>query len=176
MDIMLDLETLSSAPDAAIVAIGACTMNDGTVEGFVRDTFYRAVDARSAQAMGGRIDGATVAWWLQQPESARKALLDNPVGIERALLDFVAFVRKQGTACRIWGNGANFDNVVIRSALQRYMVEPPWSHRDDRCHRTLKSLRPEIALKPYGTHHNALDDAFAQARHAEAIFATMRSA
>lgn len=54
------------------------------------------------------------------------------------------------------------------------MIDAPWSHRDDRCYRTLKNLRPDVAFEPYDTHHNALDDAFAQATHAERILGAMK--
>lgn len=178
MDIMLDLETLSSAPDAAIVAIGACTFIGGNTpaDGFIRSTFSVAIDARSAQNLGGRIDGDTVSWWLGQSESARQALLTDRKKMVDALVAFVAWVNRTSSAPRIWGNGATFDNVILRQTFERAHIDAPWSHRDDRCYRTLKNLRPDIGFEPYGTHHSALDDAFAQARHAEQILAAMKGA
>lgn len=178
MDIMVDLETLSSAPDAAIVAIGAVTFNDGSIpaDDFIRQTFSVTIDARSAQRMGGRIDGDTVAWWLQQPDAARQALLATPEAAGTALDLFHHWVRRQSSAPRIWGNGSSFDNVVLRQAFERAHIDAPWAFRSDRCYRTLKSLRPDIPFEPHGTHHNALDDAFAQARHAERILAAMKGA
>jgi exodeoxyribonuclease VIII len=170
---MLDLETLSSAPDAAIVAIGACTFAIDDPN-FIRSTLSVAIDARSSQHMGGRIDGDTVSWWLGQPERARSALLTDRKKISDALLDFVGWVKRQSAAPRIWGNGATFDNVILRQTFERANIDAPWSHRDDRCYRTLKNLRPDIEFVPYGTHHNALDDAFAQASHAERILAAMK--
>ena len=178
MDIMVDLETLSSAPDAAIVAIGAVTFNDGSIpaKDFVRQTFSMTIHARSAQITGGRISGETVAWWLQQPEAARLALFDDPKTMTEALAGFSQWVKRQGETPRLWGNGASFDNVVLRAAYDRAMMDAPWEFRSDRCYRTLKVLRPDIAFEPYGTHHNALDDAFAQATHAERILAAIKGA
>jgi len=178
MDIMVDIETLSSAPDAAIVAIGAVTFNDGSIpaKDFVRQTFTMAIHARSAQITGGRISGDTVAWWLQQPEAARMALFDDPQTMTEALAGFSQWVKGQGEAPRLWGNGASFDNVALRSAYDRAMMDTPWEFRADRCYRTLKALRPDIPFEPHGTHHNALDDAFAQATHAERILAAIKGA
>jgi hypothetical protein len=178
MDIMVDLETLSSAPDAAIVAIGAVTFNDGSIpaKDFVRQTFSVVIDARSSQRLGGRIDGETVSWWLRQPELARMALLTEPKMTASAILDFCGWVKAQSGAPRIWGNGANFDNVVLRQTFERAHINAPWEFRADRCYRTLKALRPDIPFEPYGTHHNALDDAFAQAVHAERILAAIKGA
>ena len=178
MDIMVDLETLSSAPDAAIVAIGAVTFNDGgtPAKDFIRQTFSVTIDARSAQRMGGMIDGDTVSWWFRQPEPARLALLHAAMPLTGALLDFHNWVRRQSEAPRIWGTGASFDNVVLRQTFERAHLDAPWEFRADRCYRTLKALRPDIPFEPYGTHHNALDDAFAQATHAERILAAIKGA
>ncbi len=169
MDIMLDLETLSSAPDAAIVAIGACTFNSSEDR-----RFYREIDARSAQKSGGRIDAETICWWMRQGDAARSIFNSiDALTISNALRQFDFWLDPWRDSVRIWGNGSDFDNVVLRSAYQRLGLEAPWSHRQNRCYRTLKNLRPEIAFEPIGTHHNALDDALAQARHAEALLSVV---
>lgn len=43
---------------------------------------------------------------------------------------------------------------------------PPWRYSNERCYRTLKSMAPHIEIQRTGTHHNAVDDARAQAEHA----------
>lgn len=175
LDAMLDIETLSSAPDAAIVAIGACVFRtDGKAwAGSARPTFYRIITAESAQAMGGHIDAATVKWWARQSDDVRRVLNDErAINVSIALSEFSIWlqdVRPRG----LWGNGAEFDNVVLRSAWDRNLTAAPWSYRQNRCYRTLKNLRPDIAFEPYGVAHNALDDAIAQAMHAERIFAAL---
>lgn len=177
MDIMLDLETLSSAPDAAIVAIGATVFStDGATSLVGSQTFYIPVDPVSAQTMGGTIDAATVQWWARQSPEARATLNDDRAAhIGDALHDFGEFVR-QFDEPRIWGNGAGFDNVVLRRAYERSPLFAPWAFRADRCYRTLKNIHPHIPRPPFdGVQHNALADALNQARHAERIFEAMRS-
>jgi hypothetical protein len=177
MDIMLDLETLSSASDGAIIAIGACTFaGDGTITPeSERKTFNVNIDPHDAQAIArGRVDARTVQWWVQQSEDARSILnATNQTSTAIALELFRDFLSNI-EAPRIWGNGANFDNVLLRNAYERMWLIVPWSHRNDRCYRTLRSLRPDIEFKPFGVAHNALDDAVSQASHAEAIFAAMK--
>lgn len=175
MNIMLDLETLSSEPDAAIVSIGLCTFSAFGPGDFRPSTYYTAVRPKSAQAFGGRIDASTVAWWMRQSESAREIFAAEGKSITDALLEVTAFVRGFARP-KIWGNGASFDNVVLRQAYKRLSIEAPWEWRDDRCYRTLKNMRPDVPFEPFGTAHNALDDAIAQARHAERIFAAMGGA
>jgi len=178
MNIMLDLETLSSRPDACIVAIGAATFSeDGADQDrvfFSRRRFYFAVDPCSAQNAGGGLDARTIQWWAKQSDAARAALNDrSAVSVEEALRRFTLFCELLGDV-KVWGNGASFDNVVLRQAYERLGQEAPWSFRNERCYRTLKNLRPDIAFEPFGTAHHALDDAIAQARHAERILAALR--
>jgi hypothetical protein len=177
MNIMLDLETMSSKPDAAIVSIGACTFaDDGSITpNDWRNTFYCVVDAENSQRVGGRVDAGTMKWWMQQTAEAR-AVFNAPgaMTLVRALLAFERFCTMWPEVC-VWGNGASFDNVVLRQSYERLNGKAPWSYRGERCYRTLKNLRPDVALTQYGTAHNALDDAIAQAAHAEEIFKAMKA-
>lgn len=66
----------------------------------------------------------------------------------------------------IWGNGADFDNVILTNAYRAVGISRPWEPYHDRCYRTLKNLRRDIHLYRTGTHHNALYDAITQAEHA----------
>ncbi|CAN7320715.1 3'-5' exoribonuclease [Bosea sp. LjRoot9] len=179
MDVMLDLETLSLAPDAAIVSIGACTFaTDGSTPK-VRRIFRQAVWPDTSQKAGGRIDAETVVWWCGQSEEARAAWTQAPgKSIQSALQQFALWCSPEfeGERVRIWGNGAGFDNVVLRGAYDRCSVAPPWRHQDDRCYRTLKNLRPDILFEQIGTAHDAADDAVSQAIHAERIFAALKGA
>jgi exodeoxyribonuclease VIII len=168
INVMLDLETLSSASDAAIVAIGAVRF---TKEGICQEDgakFYRTISAQSAQKAGGRIDGSTVLWWLQQSDAARKELTgDGNVLIEVALKEFANWLRETAVE-GVWGNGSDFDNVILGNAYALAMNwKQPWSHRSNRCYRTLKSLvtAEEVPFVRSGVAHNALDDAITQADH-----------
>jgi len=107
-------------------------------------------------------------WWLKQSDPARQALTGGTgVHLQVALLDFDNWCTNQGAwdKLQVWGNGAAFDNVILRGAYQRAGLAAPWRWFNDRCYRTLKSLHRGIELERTGTHHNALDDAESQARH-----------
>lgn len=182
-DVMLDLETLSSQPDAAIISIGACTFRtDGTsTPAADRKLFCTAVDMASAQRTGGHIDARTVLWWLQQSDAARAAAVGggNPPDITTALAAFRSWLTalaSENNGVRVWGNGAGFDNVVLRRAYERLNLEAPWAFYQDRCYRTLKNLRPDVVMERMGTAHSALDDSVTQAIHAEQILGAMRAA
>lgn len=173
-EVMIDLETMSSNNDAAVIAIGAvkfCKV-DGPLKGKVLpttaifDSFYRTVDLESAVGYGLQMSASTVKWWLQQSKEAQQDLLKNNDSLTKALVDFAQWLGPQEGFAGVWGNGADFDNVILRNAYIATAITPPWSHRQNRCYRTLKSFCPHIVLERQGTHHNALDDAKSQASHA----------
>jgi exodeoxyribonuclease VIII len=165
--VMLDLETFGNGSDALIVSIGACKF-DPCGSG-VTDSFHVAIDPVSAQAIGLKIDAGTVMWWLHADRApAREALLANEmVDIGSALSGFAEWFG--GTSMPVWGNGATFDNVILRHAFQRYGLPCPWHFGHDRCYRTMKNLAPHVLIERTGTHHDALDDAVSQALHLQVI-------
>lgn len=160
MHIMLDLETMSTAKDAAIIAIGAVRMD--LTNGTLGDTFYRVVNLKSAQRAGGRIDAETVMWWLYQSEDARNAIAGNDsMLIETALKEFNEWVRITPLH-GIWGNGSDFDNVILENAYNRLGWTPSWSYRQNRCYRTMAARNPALDMQ---VAHHALRDAIKQAKH-----------
>ena len=164
-DIMLDLETMGTGPNAAIVAIGAVAFD--LQAGTIGDRFYRVVDLGTSVAMGGEIDADTVLWWMKQSDDARAMFTRDGVPLSMVLAEFTIWSseRCEPNNLRVWGNGAAFDNVILSSAYRRSAYMQPWRHWNDRCYRTVKSLYPDVKLERVGTHHNAVDDAESQARH-----------
>lgn len=167
--VMLDLETMGKGPDAAIAAIGACTFD--IAAGKIGTTYYNRVDLASAVSAGGVIDASTVTWWLQQDDEARAEIArEGGMHIAEALQSFEAWMARHTHDAEVWGNGANFDNVILRNAYARNGTPAPWAWWNDRCYRTVKALNRGVPMERLGTHHNALDDAISQALHLIRIF------
>ena len=164
---MIDLETMSADTDAAIIAIGAVTFDPETLT--LGATFYQPISLEDS-AKHGSMSASTVLWWMQQSEEARKVLWhDQLTSLRNALHHFSAWLG-QATTCpegevKLWGNGSDFDNVILSRAYYNCAIPAPWKFYNNRCYRTLKSLVPATKLLRTGTHHNALDDAASQARH-----------
>ena len=169
MNVMLDLETMGNGPDAAIVAIGAIEFDPAA--GTLGRTFYRGVNLETAVRGGGKIDASTVMWWLRQNDEARNDISGGGCPQNQVLIEFATWLAGLGEDVKVWGNGAAFDNVILAQAYRRAELTVPWPHWNDRCYRTLKALRPEVKMERTGTHHNAIDDATSQARHALALLA-----
>ena len=160
---MIDLETMGTGSNAAIIAIGAVKFDH---VGIV-DEFYKVVSLESSVKNGMTIEPDTVLWWMKQSVEARKEFERKGGSLCRVLLTFYEWF---GQDKPVWGNGASFDNVILSNAYKLTGLEQPWNFWSDRCYRTLKSLYPSIEVNRSGTHHNALDDAKSQALHLIEIF------
>ena len=174
MKVMLDLETLSSNNNAAVVAIGAVGF---TKTGLTDARFYTAITMNSLEKSGLHISAPTFAWWCKQSDAARALFSDeSAVSLTEGLKNFATWCRDlQGGLTEMWGNGADFDCVVLGNAYDAMDIYCPWRYSQNRCFRTLRSLVPGDTLNALwekwaiGTHHNALDDAVRQANIAVEI-------
>jgi hypothetical protein len=178
--VMLDLETMDTTPSAVVVAVGAVFFDPYSSR--IGDTFYQvANDWPDQQRRGRSIDGDTVRWWLEQSYDAQQALVKPPsrnsnqtFGILREFTEFLDGVHQD---VELWGNGSDFDNVILGGLFKSYGVSKPWSYSRNRCFRTIASQPRPVGFVPpprTGTHHNALDDALTQVRTLQAIYAATR--
>lgn len=179
LEVMLDLETLSIQPDAAIISIGAVKFNPCGIIGQLGDPkdtnyrpFYAVLDLHSVVTEHGfRADGQTIKWWMSDKVSQEARAPFNSVEtvpLEVALSSFWEWFGPESMPT--WGNGANFDNVILRSAFDKLHGTCPFKFYHDRCFRTVKSLYPGVEyVKPTLAHH-ALSDAEAQAIHLQKLF------
>jgi len=149
--VMLDLETMGTSHDAAIVAIGAVEFDkDG-----IKSEFYETIDLNDS-AKYGEIGASTVLWWMSQNDGARSEITSADKTLYNALMMFDQWLPKN--AC-VWGNGSDFDNVILANAYDALGMHQPWLLKNNRCFRTVKNMQPKLKLERIGTYHNALDDA-----------------
>jgi len=174
---MLDLETLATDSHAMILSIGACEFDIGKPLVDNR-TFYRAVrqDLQVEKWKRTR-DPRTEKWWSEQSEAARFVFNDPfAVKLDSALIDFTMWLN--GKSVEMWGNGSDFDNVILANAYWAMNMSTPWSYAKNRCYRTLKALGIPLGngqgKEREGTHHNALDDAIYQAHYASVWLARIQ--
>lgn len=176
--LMIDLETMGNKPSSPIIAIGAVFFSPQTEE--LGEEFYTPVDLESAMAGGAIPDADTIIWWLKQSSEARAAVcVDGAPSLMSALYDLNKFIRSNTDnpgRLRVWGNGAVFDNVILRESYKRECVPEPWKWFNDRDVRTIVELGKEIGFDPKkdmpfdGERHNAIADAIHQAKYVSAIW------
>ncbi len=171
--LMIDLETMGKNPDAPIISIGAIFFDPQT--GDMGPEFSKTIDLETA---GGVIDRDTIKWWLKQSREAQSAILTDEIPLDDALLQLREFIAENSGEffVQVWGNGANFDNVILRRSYERQGLPCPWRYHNDRDVRTIVELGKTIdfdarAVIPFeGVRHNALDDARHQAKYVSAIW------
>ncbi len=162
-NVMLDLETMGTGNGAPVISIGAVRF-DATG---ILSEFHVGITLQSNVALGRQIDPDTLMWWLDpERDTARAEWLGLPKKpLTEALQDFHEWATVGDPVEAMWGNGATFDNVILRDACATAGVPYPVRFWQDKCYRTMKGLRPDIKLVRVGTYHNAADDAKSQALH-----------
>ncbi|MHA0423225.1 3'-5' exonuclease, partial [Escherichia coli] len=169
----VDLETMGKNPDAPIISIGAIFFDPQT--GDMGPEFSKTIDLETA---GGAIDRDTIKWWLKQSCEAQSAILTDEIPLDDALLQLREFIDENSGEffVQVWGNGTNFDNVILRRSYERQGIPCPWRYHNDRDVRTIVELGKTIgfdartAIPFEGVPHNALDDARHQAKYVSAIW------
>lgn len=172
--LMVDLETMSNKGNAAIVSIGAVAFEPS--RGEIGPTFYSVVDLTSCERAGLHIDADTVRWWMKQSAEARSAIIAEGSDLSLALSNLGAFSRENLTDnVRVWGNGVDFDNVILRNAYNAVGLDPFWKFYNNCDVRTIVELGrsagidPKRTLEFEGEQHNALADAIHQAKYVSII-------
>ncbi|ELV7619314.1 3'-5' exoribonuclease [Escherichia coli] len=171
--LMIDLETMGKNPDAPIISIGAIFFDPQT--GDMGPEFSKTIDLETA---GGVIDRDTIKWWLKQSREAQSAIMTDEIPLDDALLQLREFIDENSGEffVQVWGNGANFDNTILRRSYERQGIPCPWRYCNDRDVRTIVELGKAIdfdartAIPFEGERHNALDDARYQAKYVSAIW------
>lgn len=162
-DLMLDVETMGTGPDGALVGIGAVFFDENTGLGA---EFYRAINLATAVMRGGEIDPSTVSWWLGQNDAARNAIRFGTYHIDEALSDFAQFVARNADGnVLVWGCSPTFDCEKVSRAMKRINLPVPWIYFNERCYRTVRERSKSVPLDVRTGLHNALDDAKFQASH-----------
>ncbi|QMC45507.1 3'-5' exoribonuclease [Escherichia coli] len=169
----VDLETMGTNPDAPINSIGCKFFDPATGE--MGPEFSKAIDLETS---GGIIDRKTIKWWAKRSREAQSAIFTDEIPLDDALLQLREFINENSgeSFVQIWGNGANFDNVILRRSYERQGIPCPWRYYNDRDVRTIVELGNSIgfdvrmAIPFEGVPHNALDDARHQAKQVSAIW------
>ena len=165
-DIMIDIETFSTNSNGVIVSISAVQFD--LTDGALGEEFEIGLTINDQIAKGAVIDGDTVMWWLKQDKTAQNKLTNLvPVGVDNALITFNRWIYSlygekydQLRNIRLWGNGATFDNVLVRNLYKRQGITfaiPYWGDNDVRTAVTLKGIDTRD-YKFKGIKHYGIDD------------------
>jgi hypothetical protein len=152
MDLMIDIETLSTHPNAIILNIGAIGFNAFSDEIYTQHSFYTRVDIDTQINRHELAD--TMEWWGNQNALAQEEAFgeDNRMLLSDALDNLATLARKCG---RIWANGVAFDMPILEDAYREHNKAYPWKFWNILDSRTVCKLNP---MKKLGNSHHALED------------------
>lgn len=169
----IDMETLSTEHNAALLSIGAVIHDFGT--GQQVDTFYANITPESSIAAGLDVSESTKAWWAKQGQAAQDVLSVDQRPLRDVLIEFGMWLAGHGVQYAI-GNGPRADNQWLESACKAVGMQSPIKYWGDLDMRTLTFIGTHILGLDHwhntfkGVKHNALHDAINEAEFCNAVF------
>lgn len=170
---MLDLETLSTRPEAVILTIGAVKFDPYSDYIDIENGLYHRVNVDEQTALGRHVQEETLNWWgKQDPEVFEEAMSeDNRIGLDDFCKDLNRFL--VGVE-NIWAQGPVFDIAILEN-LYRQLVKPtPWQFWQIRDSRTLFGVHGDPREKGRAAAHNALMDCVYQAEGVQKIYYNLK--
>lgn len=158
--IMVDVETLSTHPNAVIIQIAAIKFEFSSD---MTEQFIMNSSIKSSTDLGLHVDTSTIEWWKSQPTSTLKSVTTGAVPIQDVMSKFVEFVGNPKDIV-FWCNGMNFDFPIIESTCRALNIKTPWRYYNLRDARTVYAIC-NLDWKNYpriGSYHNGLDDCLTQ--------------
>ena len=167
--LMVDLETLGTSADAVILSVGAVKF-DLESDKIDDEGFYGSISVESNLDAGRRINEDTLLWWLKRPAAAQAVFHEDKLSLEQALTDLSDWLG--GNKWVVWSKGPSFDITMLEHAYNQFGMVPPWDFWSTRCVRTYMDLpgAKGISARDEGIKHNALSDAYQQAKTVQAIY------
>lgn len=170
-NVMIDIETLSTSPNAVILTIGAIvfeTTDTISLNELETDkAFYKKITIQSCKDLNMVIDEATEKWWNQQDESVRYEAIEDPENrydIHRVLKALSSWLKIHAIEnVKVWANSPSFDCVILKEAYKACNLPLPWKFWLERDIRTLFDITNfKTNTLPPMLKHNALYDCYRQ--------------
>jgi|LauGreDrversion4_2_1035121.scaffolds.fasta_scaffold15043_5 hypothetical protein len=138
MHLMIDIETLATAPDATILTVAAQAF-DPLGQGYYQSSYYARVDFESQADRA--IEQGTLDWWAKQSEFAREEAFSESdrKPLDQVLDELGKLIWKSSA---IWANGPTFDMTILENAYKSYKKPLPWQYYKVRDCRTVYMLWP----------------------------------
>lgn len=163
--ISLDLETLSTSPNAVILSIGAVAFNLEKRIVYSDRSFFTCLGIDEQISRGAHINDSTVKWWISQATEAKNDWIefDHRYSAQVQVRQFANWCSKHSMdSTYIWSHGASFDVPIMETCFDRFDIPIPWNFRNIRDTRTLfHYFKPKKEVGG-GTKHTALADAIRQ--------------
>lgn len=143
--VMLDLETMGTGPQAAVIQVGAVAFHSveygvDTAAGFLAD-----VDLTSSLMAGGQTDASTVRWWRDRGGFPKTGPAKD---IRLTLLQLTKWWEQYPNAGFVWAKGPSFDVAILEGYFRSLRLACPWKYSRSRDVRTVFDLAQEQLWEP----------------------------
>lgn len=166
-ELMVDIETLSTKPEATVLTIGAVFFDP--VEGNIEkdNACYIKLDWRDQKGVRD-VDKNTVDWWKKQDAAIRNETFSGKKTIKEAEEEFLKWLKESNfipSKTHVWANSPSFDLTILNSLFD-YKV--PWKYYNFADLRTFFRCMgwPKKKKSP---NHRAVDDAIFQCQNIIAV-------
>lgn len=168
-DIMLDIETLSTRPEAVILTIGILKFDPYSDTIDENKGLYLRINVDEQLALDRHVDDNTVEWWGKQADDVRDEALsdENRISLEEFTCQLNRYLVGSTS---IWAQGPVFDIVILEHLYKQLGKPAPWNYWQIRDSRTLFGVHGDPRVKGRVGHHNALSDCVYQAEGIQRIY------
>jgi hypothetical protein len=169
MDVMLDIETLSTRPESVILTLGAVKFSPWDEEVDTETGLYLRIDVDEQLQLDRHVQQETVDWWGKQAEEVREEALGEHerTGLNDSVDQLNRFLVGVDN---IWCQGPAFDIVILENLYRQLGRPTPWQFWQIRDSRTLFGVHGDPRDKKATGAHNALIDCYYQAQAVQQIY------
>lgn len=185
---MVDIETLSTAVNAAVLSIGAVEFDP--MSGKIEREFYHKLDL--SDQTNRHIDANTVQWWVKQCLvntdnieflSKNNREKDAVAYVLHELGAFInggkeyAMTRVEGyEKIALWACDPDFDIAILADLYKEHNLPVPWKFSEPKSVRTVRMLTQLAGMEvPHQeADHNALNDCIRQAKEVSYFIANLQ--
>lgn len=179
---MVDIETLATDPNAVVVSIGVAIYDPADdVRMKPVATGHYVINPTEQIIKGRSIDPKAVKFWSEQSAKAIESITvpgDDGVFSAGEALETIRSLFDSFNVVGVWGNGSDFDNVIVNNLCRTLGIPEVIHYRKSRCYRTLRAMFGNLIdddgqQDRAAVHHNALQDALYQMRQHKRMHAAL---
>ena len=165
---MIDLETLSTNPNAVILTVGGVKFDPYTHAEPSQGMYFK-VDVDSQTTTGREVMQETIDWWGEQTKEIQDEAMGEKDRIP--LEEMVKRINKWAVGVDVfWCQGPLFDYAILQDIYKQLGHPAPWQYWQIRDSRTLFSLVPKDPNEERQEAHNALADCYFQAKKVQKVY------
>lgn len=170
--IMLDIETLSTRPDAIVLTLGAVKFDPFSDEIDIENGLYMKLDVDAQSAVNRHVQEDTLKWWSQQDTVVFEDAMSE--GDRLSIDEFTARLNKFVVGAKdLWSQGS-FDFVILENLYHQFGKPVPWQFWQLRDSRTLFGVCGDPREKGRKDAHNSLMDSYYQAIGVQQVYENLK--